>query len=678
MGSLTRTTNGRAAATGNALRQIQPNSAGAGGGGTAPANAFLGLAERVPQIVFIRERPGDGFLTSGRTYYEFFGLNVRMIDSVAQIVSILATDPVFQRIAIVSHAHPRGMIIPFFTNGVRGTNKEIFREFAKSDLDGLKLLLPFELPMGHLFDWDSIMSRLMTLLRTRPAADALQPFGLRTSGLPPGDLRNFFKFCFDIVYLRDPGRVRRNPAQTGGMNASQRNILANYVGEILRQMSPGLESSFSVTEPQVQTLRNLLTGLTYTLMAGAAVMGDFHPDLGLADDSMNDFPTLQAVVPALVGGFRTQLIAARQRINASTLIDIRGCRAGDDADYLEAIREFFGRGEQKPNVTAPRWFQAFPKIDRKRVSSRADLASWIGSTQWGNTSAQLKTAFRNWAELLRVTPLHTDFWIALLRGQAIRFGTLTWRGQIPALFIPAPGLVELNGITFAQVVGKLKDYLNVPNASVPNAAALTALEPVTNNLATWSASLLPPASDSATPAQRTALFEDLKQINTALSQSLVPATSPNAPDPPLPVQLRGFQTALAGFMETRLAAVKSFMTAAADSLETGDGLFHYLVSAGLPVFVHGIPQLSKNGLVLMTAHKVVGLQSWYKCLWKDPLPSLGTYTTADIDNLAHRQVTGLVGDDRASFLSFCPIPRYMHCMRKRPMPPGEDESLCGF
>lgn len=673
-----KTTKGTQAASQVRLRQIQPNQAT--GGAPAP-NEFLGKPERTPQIVFIRERAGDGFLTSAKTYYELFGLDVRMIDSVAEIVSILAQPgAVYQRIAIVSHAHPRGMIIPFFTNGVRGTNKEIFREFAKSDLDGLKLLSPFEVPLNHLFNWDSIMGSLMTLVRSRPDADALQPFGLRTSGSPSGELRDFFRFCFDIVYMRNPGRVRRNTtaAEAGGLSAGQRAILENFVGEILNQMRPRLVSSLSVTAPQVQALRAALTSLTYAQMDAAAGLGNFHPDLGLTNDSMNDFPTLQVVVPAIQGGFRTQLDAARQRINASTIIDIRGCRAGQDEDYLEAIREFFGTGAQKPTVTAPRWFQAFPKIASRKITNRADLQGWIGSTQWGNTSAQLKTAFRNWAELLRVTPLQTDFWNGLLRGQAIRFGALTWRSQIPALFIPTPGLAELNSLTFAQVIGKLKDYFNVANASVPNASTLTNLAPVTDNLPTWSPMLLTPAADSATPPQRTTLFQNLQQINTALGQSFVPATSPNAPDPPTSAQLRGYQTELVNFLETnRLTPIKNFMTAAADSLATGDGLFYYLVFAGLPVFVHGIPELSKNGLVVLNAHRAIALQSWYKCLWKDPLPATGPYISASIDTLNHRQVTGLVGEDRASYLSICPIPRYMSCIRKRPMPPGEDESLCG-
>ena len=583
---------------------------GPGGPPPEPANAFRGKSERVPEVAFIRERAGDGFLTSAKTYYELFGIDVAPVDSIEQVVLEIAnyTAPPYNRLLLVSHAHPRGMLIPFFTNGVKGTNKEIFREFAKSDLDGLKLLSPFEPSIRHLFNWNSIVSQLMGKLREVNAA-ALQPFGLQSSGNPTGDLLEFMKFAFDIVYLRNPGRVRRNTSQAGGLTAGQRTILENFVGEIMNQMRPGLVSSLSVTTGQVNALRSAITGLTYNDLPGVT---DAHPDHGRTDKNRNDFPTLQAVVNAINNGFRTKLNAARTKLNASTLIDIRGCRAGDDADYIEAIREFFGTGAVKPMVTAPRHFQSYPKIAFQPPATRAHIASWLSGSNWGHSSSQMKQKFTDWAELIRVRPLHYDFWLALFRGQATRFDALAWRSEIPALFIPTPGLAQLTGLDLAGVIGKLKDYFNVPNAQVPSAAALS---------------------------------------------------GPN-----------------------RLTAIKTFMTAAGDSLETGDGLHYYMLFAGLPVFVHGTPdpELNKNGLVVLDAHRGPALQSWYKCLWKDPLPASGPYTTASIGNLDHRQVTALVNQLRDENnnvietigLAICPVPRYSHCIRKRPMPPDEDDSLC--
>jgi hypothetical protein len=79
-----------------------------------------------------------------KTYYELFSIDVAPFDSVEQVVLEVANNTtVFQRFLIVSHAHPRRRLIPFFTNGVKKANKEIFREVAKGNLHGLKRLSPF-------------------------------------------------------------------------------------------------------------------------------------------------------------------------------------------------------------------------------------------------------------------------------------------------------------------------------------------------------------------------------------------------------------------------------------------------------------------------------------------------------------------------------------------------------
>ncbi|HOY05858.1 MAG TPA: hypothetical protein PLO67_10680 [Saprospiraceae bacterium] len=659
----------RAADSRTAAAGVLPAS---GGGDPAPApNAFQGKPERVPQIAYVRERAEDGFLGSAKRYYQFFGINVHEVNSIVEILQHLSQQSAMQKVVVVSHAHPRGMIIPFFTNGVTGTNKEIFTAFAESDLRGLELLSPFPTGVNHLFNWDSILVRLMTAVRARPNATArLTPFSLQTSGRPNGNLLQYFKYCFDIVYLRDPGRVKRNPSQRDGLTSGQRTTLANFVGAILDALKPLVRADWSATDQQILDLKTLITGMTYDDLPG---VGDFHPHLGLDDDSMNDFPTLLAI-PAAMPTFRTNLDNARQKLDSSSWVDVRGCRVGQDEEYLEALRTFFGRTGQEPKISAPRHFQNYPEIDRERPGTRANIGALITGGHWGHNETAFKEKFSVWADLLRVRPLHVDFWNTLLTGRTARFAGLQWRSEIPALFIPTPGLADLNPMNFTEIIGKLKDFFNVPNASVPSAGVLSGMATLAAALPGHNASLLATVSDSATPAQLNTLFTQLQSVNTALSASVVPAAAP----PLNPGVIRGYQTGLNDHLDTGpLAALKTFMTAAATSLETGDGLCYYLLFAGLPVYVFGKPQLSKNGLIVLDAYKGPAFQSWFKCLWADPLPASGAYLTANINTQAHRQVAGLVGDDRTSLVSICPLPRYMNCMRKRPMPSGEDESACG-
>jgi hypothetical protein len=668
-----KTTKGTQTATQDRLRKIQ--RAGAGGSSPPtpaplPPNAFLGKSERVPEVAYIRERPGDGFLTSAKDFYRFFGLNVRDVSSIAEIVTHLSQQSgTYQRLLLASHAHPRGIIIPMFTNGVVGTNKEVFRAFARSDLDGLKELSPFDPSHQHLQNWENIMGQCLTAARSHNSA-VLAPFGLQANGIPSGELRDFFKYCFDVIFALQPGKVKRNAA-SGNLTNPQRTILINFIGEILTQLGQRLVNAGTGTAPQIQALRTGLTGIPYNTLGLSA---DAFFQLGLNNDNMNDFPTLQAAVVAIQGGFRSQLNTARQRLNENTILDIRGCRAGEDEEYIEAVREFFGRTGHLPTVTAPLWFQSYRSLAWQSPTNRAQVTSWLGSSQWGHSVEDLKAKFTAWAELIRVKPLHVDFWKALLSGRAIRFAALGWRSEIPNLFIPAPGLDELGALNFAAVIGKLKDHFNVPAAAVPSNSVLTALTALTAALPTYNQSLLATVSSSTPAAQLQLLYGGLRTINDAQGQSIVP---PTAPVPLTVAQIQQYQQGLITFLETTpLAPIKAFMTAAVTSLNTGDGLYYYLLFAGLPVYVFGRPQFSQNGLVMLSAHRDRALQAWYKCLWSDPLPSSGTFSNARLNQDQARAVPMLVAEDRTSVLSVCPLPRYTNCIRKRPLPAGASDPPC--
>ena len=649
---------------------IQPNQ---GGQALAP-NAFLGKPEGVPQIAYVREKQGDGFLTSAKDYYKFFGLTVQEINSVAEMVEHLSTQTgILKRVLLVSHAHERGMLIPMFTGAVRGTNADAFSGFADSDLEGLKVYSPFETSFHHAFDWDSRISNCMAAARTQNSA-ALAPFGLDQSGSPPpGDLLEFFKYCFDIVYVGNPGRVSRN-AQSGPLNGSQKAIVVDFVTEILNQLSLKLANTtvagHQITSANLQTLKAVLTSIPYASLN----LPSAHPNLGLQDDSMNDLPSLQAAVQTIRNGFRTKLNGARQRFNSQSWLDIRGCRAGKDEDYVESLRKFFGATGNMPNVSAPRKFQAYHLLGWTVFHNRGEIGPWLGATQFGHSSVDLKAKFGDWADLIRLRPLHTDFWKNLLQGRASRFGDLSWRPRIPALFIPAPGLAALNSLTFAQVIGKLKDYFNVPTADVPGTSALNSLQPLLQKLGTYNQSLLAKVAASASQATLQQLYTGLKQINDDQSQSIVPATAPN----PLTVaQIQQYQNDLGDFLDnTPLAPIKKFMTSAGNSLDSGDGLYYYMILSGVPIFMFGRPELPKNRLIVFQPYQNDTLKAWYKCLWKDALPSTGPYKSATIDTEPPRHAPALVDDDRTSIVSICPLPRYNACIRKRPLPADEVESDC--
>lgn len=651
-----KTTKGTQAAAGSQVIGIQPNV----GGGVVtppppPANQFDGFQEHVPDVTFISTAGTAGFLQSARQFYGYFGLQPRDVNSIEHLLQLLADPSVtttYQRLLLVSHAHPRGIIMPFFTGGVNGTNKEVFREFAKSDLAGLKFLDPFDPPI---FNWSSVFSTIMGNLRTfiganAQYANALNPFGLQTSGLPSGALRSFFEECFNVVFIGTAGRVRSNTGSA--ISPAQRNICTRFKGAIIKEMGKGLVAG-SVTAPQVNTLREAITHLSINDLN----VGTFQYSLSdYAPDNMNYYPTLDNAARAVDADFRADLTRARTRFSPTSAIDIRGCRAGEENDYLVALREFFDR-PQNPRLraSAPIWFQSYSPLGWERPRNRADITGYLTRNIFANAlpPAEQRSAMSSWAGMIKIEPLHTTFWTDLLSGHALRFCDLTWRTRIPALFIPTPGLAALTAMNFATVITSLTNFFNVPAASVPSNTQQTAIASILSSATSYSQTLF------ATPVAATLqpLFTSLQQINTALSQNIVPATAPN----PLTIAIiQQYQQQLLAHLATQLTPVKNFMQAAQDSFQTGDGLYYYMLFAGLPVFFFNRNTMNRNGLMVLQPHDNAAMQSWYKCIWAEALPSgaANQSTGAAIGTAQSRRAPMLQDDHVLTELAICPSDRY--------------------
>lgn len=659
-----KSTKGNQAASNAGLIAIQPNAPGAGGGTTPtpPANQFDGFQEHVPERVFVSTAGTAGFLTSANGFYTHFGLQPVNVNSIEHLLELLnaASPTVYQRILLVSHAHPRGMIIPFFTGGVNGTNKEVFREFAKSDLDGLKVLNPFDPPV---FNWDSVFTGIMTNLRSFISShsqftNALTPFSLQSSGLPTGDLKKFFEQCFDFVFIGTAGRIKNSSG--GNITPTQRNICKRFIAAIITQLGLKVQnttvSGTLITAAHLSTLRDAITGMN---VADLNVGTHTYSLSSFAPDNMNYYPTLDNAARAVNANFRANLLQARQRLSASSKIDIRGCRAGEDSDYLLSIREFFHQPVSPGlTVSAPRWFQSYTPLGWERPRNRADITSYLTRNIFASAvpPSEQRTAVSDWAEKIKVNPLHTQFFDTLLGGPAVAFCDVSWIGRIPSLFIPTPGIAALAGTAFPALVTTLGNFFNVPAASMPSSSQLTGLTSLLSSISTYNQSLLATVNATTPAGTLNTLFNGLKQVNTSLGQSLVPAT---APSPLTAVLIGQYQTALINFLETnQLAPIKAFMTAAKNSLQSGDGLYYYILFAGLPIFFFNRFTLNHNGLMVFQPHQSPALQSWYKCIWAEALPSGSASATAAINQAAARRVPTLQDDHTLTELAMCPSGRY--------------------
>ena len=596
-----RTTRRTQSASHKPVSRIQPNQAAGKQTPAPPANAFQGRPERVPQLVYIADFANDGFLGEALGFYAFFGLEVKKVKSIHEMVIDLGKrEGVFERLCLVSHAHPLGMYLPMFTGAAKGTNKELFKELAKSDLDGLLTLSPFDPRLkNHVKDWAASprIDRAMKGARTKDTAGVLKLFGLEKSGSTPpaGDLSEFFFHCFDIVFTKatDPKALTVKGAPLAN---AERQTLRTFVGEVLNQLTRKLDgtsiSGHKVKKDELDALRATVTSMAFDDL-GLPPGERF--DLDLDDTTLNSFASQRAIVKAIQGGFRKQLDDARSRMSDTTLFDIRGCRAAQDPEYVTSVSEFLGKpGGAHPTVTAPRLFQSYKEIMFDTVHDRASIRTWLGNEQRQHSPKQLRDNLTTWADLIRVHPLHTDFWRGLFGGPAVRFAAMTWPADIPKLFIPTPGLEKLPTTDIGQMIAKVTNFFNVPKTSGSerrNAEGNQGGRFIGEQRRPDVAGVREGADCRRSPqaAVRRPEGDQRGRGPDARSRG---ASEPAARGRHPGVFRKHCSTTST---QSRSPRLKTFMTAAAENLkEDGDGLFYYLFFAGLPGFIFGRPEIAEE------------------------------------------------------------------------------------
>jgi hypothetical protein len=87
--------------------------------------------------------------------------------------------------------------------------------------------------------------------------------------------------------------------------------------------------------------------------------------------------------------FFNDLSKVQSAITSASWIEILGCQAGKDKDYLKAIQHFFG-GTATPKVTAPDWFQFWGHFGYTAVDDTVEE----GKNQWKKKG--VKDALEYW------------------------------------------------------------------------------------------------------------------------------------------------------------------------------------------------------------------------------------------------------------------------------------------
>lgn len=645
------------------VHPIQPNQAGGPGTGSTPGGpsgppAFDGQSEHVPDVTFIvrpRVNP-DGFLDPARRLHEVCGLNPGQITSVENLlVQLAASSARIPRLRIVSHSHPQALAMAMFeSSDVFQVNQEWLVGFAESNAAGLKSILDIR---SHIFS--PLTGVIRSHIRNTNAA-LLTPFGAN----PPPAFDEFLRFSADIA-LVNLGLVTRGGA---ALNATRRNTLIAVLTFLGNDVGAPLITA-GATQGNLDAVRAFVSAMT---------LNDFHRVGDHWDFPTGDFDQFAVAARALVavqGGFRANLEAARRRLDENSFIDIRGCRAGESEEYPAALQAFFGRAGHLATISAARHFQFMGSCPFDRPANNGAIRTLLTT---GANAQEIRDGFDDWLRRTHVDPLHKDFWHNLMNGNAVAFCGLAWRTGIPRLNaqFSTPGLANFGTLTFLDTITRIVDLFRVAPASVPSGSVLATLNTfVGGQLAGWAPTLLAVVNTTTPAAQLPPLFTQLQTINTALGQTLVPAT---APSPLQATDISGYQIAIVGFLEShQLAPARQFMDAVKARIDdtTDPGLRYYVLQIGMPVYVfarneqaltgHRV-QVTHNRLVVFAgATEDEAYRQWVRLQWAEPLPSgaqILTMHPGDADAL-HLQMMVESPDPGPTSVAVCPHPNYFDRMR---------------
>jgi hypothetical protein len=343
---------------------------------------LFGEPDNVPNLTFVSESGGQGFLNQAVQFHRTWGLAPQRFATMHDLLATLAQDTgAIPRLRIVSHANFDNIFTPLFPGGSAGITEEELLAFGESDVAGLRQRLG-----GHLAD-AATAGQILDAARTANAA-ALQPFGLDQPGTTAtGVVEQLVLSSVDLLIVT---------SATGGIPQTQRSTLdAALTAELagLRtQVQAPAPNGAGVTAAQAQALQNALTGVTGFTFTMPAQPGGFVTGV-------------QTATAGLAQGFRTNLDAVRARLSSSSWIDIRGCRVGQRSAYLAAVATFFGTGTARPNVSGPDWFQSYPRLGFQTVletGMRAQAAD-----------GDVQAALAHWGE---VTGIHARlmWWLRFL------------------------------------------------------------------------------------------------------------------------------------------------------------------------------------------------------------------------------------------------------------------------
>lgn len=630
----------------------------AAGGGTPATAATVGIPEKLPSLTFIAHQdteigfgPGAlGFLRQAFLYHDSYALNPQIVRSFEELINVLsgAATPI-DRLRIVTHfGAPSGttnlvgrglMFLPLFTGQTRndGTttpDNQTYAEhlkFGVSDEQGL--LGQFELNYFPFFAPDFLSGKQMkttTVTTDRPYYQvlfralqashdtSLAPFGLDQTGSPSAAVLTIMKWAANLFVLTEPTflfqvqATNPSPVAAQPLPAVIKTAMVDLVNAKLATLATdtGPTTLTNITALASAFSSQTLTGLNATTFN--------HPDIYV----------LSSVYLDNHNAFRTQLATVKTRLDNS-FVDIRGCRIGQDTNYMKAIRSFLGNAGTEPVISGPEWFQEFGNIGNWENVTEAHVDSTFNSGLSGTavTGADVQRDYAAWAGRIGINA-QMSFWTTLFNGDAFDIISLSWRSLLPPIGMESARLAALPGQNYADAIATIKTIFHIDQTAAPTAATCTTFETASFP----SGALLVTIQTAVTALTDASPQPDMQTQLTALTgiATTISVTLPAVPSPITRSHLDSCITAIKQGLTT-LSGIAPLITAIKTRLTNPRAGYRYMMDIGLPLIVQAASREGDNRLIYYQATIDNALKSFKKIHFEGPLPAA---TLTAIDGLA--------------------------------------------
>jgi hypothetical protein len=629
----------------------------AGGGTTTPAT--VGIPEKLPSLTFIAHRDTEagfsagslGFLRNAFLYHESYALGPQEVRSFEELVSILQStaDPI-GRLRIVTHfGAPSGttslqnvgvMFMPFFTGQTRNnstaSDHQCIAEHFKygiNDVEGLKA--QFEVRVFANLSPDFLQGLTMNTsadTTQREFHDAifrylqhnnhasLSPFGLQTSGTPSASVRIILKWAAGLFFLNATINVQATQPSTIAPTPINPAIKTAFINAIQNKIATLVTPTGATIQANIDPLVLAYSSLTYSAVGATT----FHNSISY---------TFSSVYLENHNTLRTQLAIVKTRLNNS-FVDVRGCRIGQDRNFLQALRTFFGNPGSEPTVSGPEWYQSFGTMGSYETSgsltgTEAIMDSAFNSGISGTriTGGDVQREYSAWAGRIGINS-QISFWINLFNGNVFDIIALSWRSLLPPIGMQSARLAALATQNYADSIGTIKSIFHIDSTTAPIAADCTTFE--TNSFPSIATlvgiqTAVTPLTDSSTQPEMQTQLTALTNLATTLS-----ATLPVAPAPITKAHL----TTCIDTLKQRLVTL-SGMTPLVATIKTRladpKSGYRYLLDIGLPLIVQSASREGDSRLMFYTDIMPNALKSYKKIQFEGPLPA-ATITAIDALN----------------------------------------------